>query len=192
MPYRFPLKSYKGNFTLERQGVIFMQEIWKDVDGYIGFYKISNLGRLKSLYRKDEIIIKPHIYKNGYCRVRLWNRDTRKFKDTYIHRLVAKAFLENPNNLPEINHKDENKQNNQTDNLEWCDRKYNCNYGNIKIKLAKNKEKKVSQYTMNGEFVSTYRSMKQIYRLYGYDCSAIRRCCQGKQRKGYGYIWKFV
>lgn len=169
-----------------------MQEIWKDVDGYFGFYQISNFGRLKSLYKKEEIIIKPHIYKNGYCRVRLWDREKRKFKDTYIHRLVANAFLENPKNLPEINHKDENKQNNNINNLEWCDRKYNCNYGNIKEKLANNKEKKVAQYTMSGEYIATYKSIKQVHRLYGYDCSAIARCCKGKQTKGYGYIWKFA
>lgn len=106
-----------------------VKEIWKDVVGYEGIYKISNYGRIK----KGNKIFKTEKYKN-YFIVKLTKNGVRK--RTGVHRLVAQAFIPNPNNLPEINHKDENPSNNCVDNLEWCDRKYNMNYGNVKKKIS--------------------------------------------------------
>lgn len=98
------------------------KEIWKDIEGYEGFYQVSNLGNVRSLnYGNKGFVknLKPRIVKDGYYMVNLKN------KNYQIHQLVAKAFISNPNNYVEINHKDENKHNNCADNLEWCSREYN-------------------------------------------------------------------
>ena len=115
-----------------------MIEFWKDIKGYEGFYQVSNLGRVKSLsrsiyyskgytvYRKGKIK-KPSFDKNGYPQIGLCKNGTVITRK--IHRLVAEAFIPNPENKPEINHKDENKTNNYVDNLEWVTEKENVNYG---------------------------------------------------------------
>ena len=113
-----------------------MTEIWKDIVGYEGLYQVSNLGNVKRLkgykgrgkgYIVEEHLIKPSISSNGYQNVVLCKNG--KTKTFTMHRLVAIAFLYNSDNLPQVNHKDENKLNNCVDNLEWCDSKYNNNYG---------------------------------------------------------------
>lgn len=114
-----------------------MEEIWKDIEGYEGLYQISNLGRVKSFgngsksrwYGKERILSATNDSK-GYKQIKLTNKKERKtFK---VHRLVAQAFIPNPYNLPQINHKDEVKSNNRADNLEWCDNQYNCDYSKSK------------------------------------------------------------
>ena len=121
-----------------------MKEEWRDIKGYEGLYQVSNLGRVKSLIRgtgnqfrfsKVEVILKPHLTKKGYFRLSLSKNNKRK--SFQVHRLVAEAFIPNPNNYPQVNHKDENKTNNCVDNLEWCTNKYNCNYGNHGEKISK-------------------------------------------------------
>lgn len=113
-----------------------MEEVWKDIPGYEGIYQISNFGRVKSLERYvrhcrggnkiiKEKILKPRVVAEGYLQISLCGNI---FKEELIHRLVAKAFIPNPDNLPQVNHKDENKQNNRVDNLEWCTRIYNQQY----------------------------------------------------------------
>ena len=115
-----------------------MQEIWKDIEGYEGLYQVSNLGIVKSLPRQyknrkcNERIKSPSLAGKGYYRVSLCKNGIIKYY--YIHQLVAKTFIPNPNNYKLVNHKDENKLNNCVDNLEWCDYKYNLNYNNGKIK----------------------------------------------------------
>ena len=107
-----------------------MEEIWKDIEGYEGLYQISNYGRVKSLnYAKQgkEKILKDRISNSGYKRVNLSKSGERK--TYYVHRLVAETFIPNPNGYSEVNHKDEDKSNNNIDNLEWCTSKYNSNYG---------------------------------------------------------------
>lgn len=113
-------------------------EIWKDIPGYEGYYQVSNYGRVKSLprwivysdgrkYFYDGVLLKQKHDHGGYCGVELTtNSELETFK---VHRLVAKMFIPNPDNLPEVNHKDENKDNNCVDNLEWCDNYYNNHYG---------------------------------------------------------------
>lgn len=109
-------------------------EEWRDIKGFEKFYLVSNYGRVKRLPTKKQYpsyhshynIRKEHI-KNGYYQVNL-SKDS-KVKWIYVHRLVAMTFLRNPDNLPQVNHKDENKLNNFVGNLEWCTPKYNCNYG---------------------------------------------------------------
>ena len=119
-------------------------EIWKDIEGYEGLYQISNMGRVKSVermkwcgkgyYKTPERILKARKTKNGYLLVNLWKDG--KIKSYYIHRLVAQAFLDNPDNLPEVNHIDQDKTNNKVENLEFCDRSYNVNYGTRNRKVA--------------------------------------------------------
>ena len=123
------------------------QERWCDIPEYEGKYQISNLGRIKSLsrtsnnrngsFKTKEIIMKPMKASNGYLIACLWKNN--KQKKFIIHKLVADAFIPNPNGYKEINHKDENKENNIVDNLEWCNHKYNMNYGKIKEKISKSR-----------------------------------------------------
>ena len=110
------------------------QEVWKDIKGYEGLYQINNFGKVKSLkkyagrsFRKEKIL-KEYIDKDGYIKVILCKNNKTRFLS--IHRLLAEAFIPNPNNFPQINHKDEDKSNNSLENLEWCTCKYNINYGN--------------------------------------------------------------
>ena len=103
------------------------KEIWKDIKGFEGHYQVSNFGRVKSIKFRKERILKPANNGCGYLYVNLSKNG--KYNIYLIHRLVALIFISNPNNLPEINHRDEDKTNNKVENLEWCDRKYNMNYG---------------------------------------------------------------
>ena len=109
-----------------------MKEIWKDVKGYEGKYLISNTGKVKSLTRNR--LLKPVIQK-GYMYIHLCKNS--KDKAYLLHRLVAKHFVSNPDNLPEVNHKNEDKVNNDASNLEWCDAKYNSNYGTRGERISK-------------------------------------------------------
>ena len=111
-----------------------MKEIFKDIEEYEGLYQISNLGRVKSLKYGKERILKPAKDKKGYLYVCLYKQG--KMKIYRVHRLVAQAFIPNPNNLPQVNHKDEDKTNNASSNLEFCDAKYNNNYGNHNKKMG--------------------------------------------------------
>lgn len=120
-----------------------MDEIFKDIPGYEGLYQVSNLGNVKSLhYNKSnrQVILKPRLNKKGYCRVGLHLKG--ECKDFFIHRLVAEAFLDNPNNLSDVNHKDECKTNNCVNNLEWLSHKDNMNYGTVKERIAETLKKK--------------------------------------------------
>lgn len=107
-----------------------MEEEWRDIPGFDGKYQASNLGRIRStrFYGKPRIkLIKPLYNRNGYQKVILID-DNSKHHQMLIHRLVAMAFIPNPDNLPCVNHKDEARDNNAVDNLEWCDKSYNQLY----------------------------------------------------------------
>lgn len=109
-------------------------EIWKDVVGYEGLYQISNLGRVKSVRQNKLMSLKRC---QGYLRVGLRHRGKEQ-RSYFVHRLVAEAFIPNPHNYPQINHKDECRTNNNVENLEWCTAKYNCNYGTHTLKMIQN------------------------------------------------------
>ena len=122
-----------------------MKEIWKDIKDYDGLYQVSNTGKIKSLERwidrkckgkrwQEEKILKPLVNKHGYLHVGLHKNG--KIKNYLVHRLVAEAFIQNPNNYPQVNHKDENPSNNFVNNLEYCDAKYNSNYGTRNERVA--------------------------------------------------------
>lgn len=168
-----------------------IKEEWKNVVGYEGIYQISSIGRVKNI--KNGRIKKPTINKYGYFHVMLWKNNQKKLKR--IHRLVAEAFLNNPN--PDIfdciNHKDENKLNNCVENLEWCDRKYNNNYGTHNSNIAKSHSKPIIQYTLNGEFVREWESAAVASRELKFPQSAINWCCLKKKKFNSckGFLWKY-
>lgn len=174
-------------------------EIWRDIKDYEGYYQVSNLGNVKSINRKivlknnktmliKERILKQSIGNNNYLIVSLFkNGNGHSFT---VHRLVAEAFIPNPDNLPEVNHKNENKTDNCVDNLEWCTSKYNCNYGNKMI----SKIKSVAQYTKNNILINIFRSTCDAEKQTGISNSHISACCNGKYgfKSAGGYIWKYV
>lgn len=114
------------------------REIWASIKGFEGLYEISNYGNVRSLKYGKIKYLKPAKNNKGYYQVQLWkNGILKNFK---IHRLVANAFIENPNNYPQINHKDENKTNNKVENLEWCDNRYNKRFSNAKQVMGISKD----------------------------------------------------
>lgn len=165
-----------------------MEEVWKDIKGYEGFYQISNLGRVKSLIRKNvlkEKIIKGGIQKNGYKFVLLYkDKNSKIFR---VHRLVAEAFIPNPNKYKEVNHIDENKTNNNVENLEWCTRKYNCSYGNFN----ESKIKKVIQYDIIGNYIREWSSITEAQKKLGINHSSIVNNCRNRRPSAGGYIWAY-
>lgn len=120
-------------------------------------YEVSNFGRVRQI-RNNKIIYQKN-HSQGYKQVTLYNKGRVYYR--YVHRLVAEAFIPNPNNLPFINHKDECKVHNYVTNLEWCTPKYNANYGTCRYRMAKKKSKKVKQYTKDGVFIKEWDSYTQ-------------------------------
>lgn len=178
-----------------------MEEVWKDVVGYEGLYQVSNMGRVKSLSRiglngnrLKERLLKPRPKAFGYLLVCLYKQGN--CKNFLIHRLVAEAFIPNPNNYPQINHKDEVTYNNVVSNLEWCTCKYNINYGSHNERANKSKvngkgSKAVLQFDLNGNFIKEYPSTSEIGRQLNFVISNISRCCNGLRKTANGYIWKY-
>ena len=174
-----------------------MEEIYKDIKNLEGKYQVSNFGNILSLNygrtRKPKLL-KPSKNKFGYLKVRLCKNG--KQKNFFVHRLVTETFIPNPDNLPEVNHKDENKENNHVENLEWCDRKYNINYGTRNKRSAKTNtngkcSKPVLQLSLTDEFIKEWESSSEIYRQLGYCNSYICKCCKGKYESAYGFKWKY-
>ena len=170
-----------------------MKEIYKNL-GFLGFpnYEVSNLGNVKSLnYRSTgkAQVLKPADSGKGYLFVNLYkNGKNKMFK---VHRLVAMAFIPNPDNLPEINHKDENKQNNKVDNLEFCDGEYNINFGTGIERRAKKVSKPVKQFDLRGNFIQEFPSVMEAQRKFGYSQGNISSACSGKLKTAYGYRWSY-
>ena len=189
-----------------------MLEIWKTAiyKGviYEGLYKVSNLGKILSLNYKNTG--KPRLMKQfdngrGYLQVRLYKNGKPKW--CRVHQLVAETFLENPENKPQVNHKDEDKTNNfvflnedgtvnkEKSNLEWSTPKENSNHGTRTERIAKantnrNKSKKVLQFSKSGEFIREWPSVMECSRN-GFDFRNVSACCLGKIKSAYGYIWRY-
>ena len=177
-------------------------EEWCDIE-YSSDYAISNYGRVLSkertystgygyVHRMDTILrLAPG--KCGYLQIGL-NINGKK-KPLKVHRLVAKAFIPNPDGFPQINHKNEDKSDNRVVNLEWCTSKYNINYGTAKERIVQTRSKKygrnIIQYRMDGSVVHVYRGLRRVNRQTGYNESAILKVCTGLQLTSYGYVWRY-
>ena len=156
----------------------------KDIKGYEGLYGITSCGKVWSYRRKK--FLKLASNGKGYLIVNLWKDGQSKWYK--VHRLVAMAYIPNPENLPEINHKDENKSNNCLQNLEWCDHKYNINYGTCITKGSNSRKIPILQYDLDGNFVREWPSATDVGREVR--CN-IKECLRGRSKSAYGYIWKY-
>lgn len=171
---------------------------WTDIPGYEGLYRISTSGQVYSYPRRGnfgrEHHLKFRIDKGGYLRVLLSKNN--KSKELLVHRLVAQTFLPNPDNLPEVNHKDENPKNNDISNLEWCTSKYNSNYGTRNERMAKTLtngpcSKKVAQYSLDDNLIKIWPSTMECSRN-GFDFRNVSACCREERPKAYGYKWSYL
>lgn len=168
-----------------------MIEIWKDVEGYPN-YMVSSMGNVKSLnYRGNTGKEKMLKYDNnkGYNRVLLYKDG--KYKKYMVHRLVAQAFIPNPNNYPIINHKNENTIDNRVENLEWCTHQYNTNYGSRSKKFAISNSIPILQFTKEGNFVKKWDSATQVQKELGFDKSGINQNLKRKTKSAYGFVWMY-
>lgn len=184
MPYSFTMKN-------ENQIINNVEsEVWKPVVGYEGLYEVSNIGRVRSInYHKSgkAKVMSPSFNTWGYLIVDL--RKNNKRHSYTVHRLVALAFIPNPDNLPEINHKNEIKYDNTVENLEWCTRKYNINYGTGNERRGRRKS--IVQLDNNGNVVKKWESGFAASRYYQIDRSGIYNCLHGKQKTCKGFVWKY-
>ncbi len=197
-----------------------MEEIWKDIKGYEGLYQISNLGRIRTVFRYKHVYnykvqglvtipINQKILKIqkhcGYAGINLRKNGTDKLM--LVHRLVAEAFIPDKStfkstpdedrssidlNLLHINHKDENKLNNNVDNLEWCTIKYNNSYGTHNTRVSNSLCKKINQYTADGDFIKTWNSIKVASETLKINAGNITKCCKGVRNKAGDYVWKYA
>ena len=182
-------------------------EVWKQIQGFPS-YEVSTLGNVRSVDRKSirngslatikGMFLKPRRIK-GYLRVTLYQGSRNIKKQLFVHRLVAEAFIANPDCLPCVNHKDENRENNRLENLEWCTHEYNSNYGTAIERRVKNQDWKsiaekqstpVNQYDLNENLIRTWESMSECEREAGFKIVGISKCCSGKLKTYRGYKWK--
>lgn len=168
-----------------------MNEIWKNISGFNGLYQVSNLGNVRSRYNNNfeglvySKILKQKTTKYGYKTVDLCIFGKRHHCS--VHRLVASAFIENPYNLPIINHKDECKANNAAENLEWCTQRYNVNYGYG----YKARNTPVCQFDLSGVLINKWESMKDAEAATGVKYQSIHRCCKNRRNSAGGYMWRY-
>lgn len=181
-----------------------MEEIWKDIEGFHGIYRVSNIGNVMSLnycnrgYKK---LLTPKCNNRGRLWVELVSGEKRRC--ALIHRLVAEAFIPNPDGFPQINHKDENPKNNNVENLEWCTQEYNqmCYYKNHGLNLKKQCQRnrsyekrthlRIEQISKEGDIVRTWENSAKIKSENGWSDWSISECCRGKRKTAYGYIWRY-
>ena len=174
-----------------------MKEIWKQIPGYEGLYEASTLGRIRSMERiasgrwghshRRSHILKANNIHNGYQQVK-FSIDGIK-SQPLVHRLVAKTFIPNPLNLPQVNHKDGNPANNQVDNLEWCTASENCKHRNHVLKKWVGRPKKPVRCLETGII---YESSHHASRALQINCGSIFATCQGKHQKADGMHFEFV
>lgn len=138
-------------------------EEWKNIIGYEGLYEVSNKGNVRNVRRNKLLKLLKNKY--GYIQVYLYKNGIRTVFT--VHRLVAKAFIPNPDNLPEVNHKNENPINNSVNNLEWCDHKYNSNYGNRTKNIVNTRVKNgYADPDFIGFGLNKKEYMKEYHRIY--------------------------
>lgn len=177
-----------------------MEEIWKSIKDLKG-YEVSSLGNVRSIDRsiigKDGVkqhfkgnIISKFKDSRGYIAVTLTYKNN--YKRFLVHRLVAEAFIPNPNNYPCINHKDENKSNNNVDNLEWCTVKYNNSYGDRIKRIRYKTSHIISQLDKNNNLIGIYRGIMLASKINRFEFASVQRCVPNKQHYSYGYKFRLA
>lgn len=166
-------------------------EEWRDIPGYVGLYKVSNFGNVKTIKRQgtDDRILKLTKARNGYLNIALCKDGT--YKRFGVHRLVAMAFLDNPGALPCVNHKDENKENNVLSNLEWCSHQYNNNYGTAKERATRSRYKSCVGMWEDGK-IREFNSCTIASRETGISQGNIWGACNGLWKTAGGVRWKYA
>lgn len=180
-------------------------EVWRDIAGFEGLYEVSNHGRVRTVecdtirYRNGQPItyhkrqqLRKQKMRSGYMLVCL-HRDSVE-KTCLVHRLVSEAFIPNPDNLPEINHKDTCRSNNNVSNLEWCDRVYNLTYPQSVINRMMAVSTPIEQLTLQGEHIAYFSSTHAVHRITNgrMHYRNIKRVLFGQNQTAYGYRWRFV
>lgn len=179
-------------------------EQWKDIVGFEGLYAVSDLGRVRSLdrdiLRRDGSVmhvngkIMPQYEKYGnspFPRLQVNLSKGEKRYSKQVSRLVAIAFIPNPNNLPQVNHKDENPLNNNVNNLEWCTSEYNHNYGTRNQRQAEKLQKAVDVYDLQGNYLYHYDSIKLAAQELHCDASCIAKVCKKQNKYHHQYIFRY-
>jgi hypothetical protein len=180
--------------------------VWEPIAGFEGNYKICLEGLVKSVERIDclgrrhpEQIMKPKHNNRGYAQISLYRNGKRHY--FLLHRLVAEHFIPNPDNLPQVNHKDENKDNNHSGNLEWCTNLYNRRYGTGYMRsvekhdysmIGRGNRKPVNQYSKNGELICKWDAIVLAEKATGIPARSIRRCFQHRKNIAGGYRWELA
>lgn len=172
-----------------------MEEVWEKIDGF-SRYEVSNCGKVRSYAQnKQGKIMSASLQRKGYLAVSIIDDNGKKYTKK-LHRLVAEAFIPNPNNLPQVNHKDENKENNYVDNLEWCDNNYNINYGTkVQRTAEKNRcceytSEKVYSVDINGN-IEHFNSICEAERITGLSHCNIVRTLKGRTNTCGGRKWYY-
>lgn len=169
-----------------------MYEEWKEVYAFDILFEVSNLGRIRTKYhgkqgyKKEYRYIEPLDNGKGYLRINIKRNGNQK--TVYIHRLVAEAFVPNPDGFVEINHKDENKKNNSADNLEWCTHLYNCHYGTRNERTGRAHAKKIVCVELN----KIYDSLREAAKDMDVGKTAISNCLKGRSKSCAGYSWRYA
>ena len=156
----------------------------RDVKGYEGLYAVTSCGKVWSYKRRR--FLTPVVNKKGYLCINLYKNE--KLKHFLIHRLVAQAYIPNPDNLPQVNHKDENKTNNCLQNLEWCNASYNINYGTGIERSSNGHKKPILQFDLDGNLIREWQSATDVGKEVQ---SNICHCLNGDRKTAIGYIWKY-
>lgn len=161
-----------------------ISEEWRPIQGFEDRYAVSNKGRVMNL--KTGRILKNVIDPHGYAFVWLCKGDGTKPKQITVHKLVATAFIPNPYNLPQVNHIDECKTNNNVSNLEWVTASKNIRHSNHQRSC------RINQLSLDGEFIRQWDSSMQIERELGFNHQPIINCCKGKFKQAYGFKWQYT
>jgi len=171
-----------------------MKEVWKDITEYEGLYQVSNFGRVKSLAKKDRLghiriermmkLGKRHKYLGA------WIRKDNVVKPVSVHRIVAKVFIPNPDNKPQVNHKDRNTLNNSVNNLEWCTQLENMKHAEKNNPFMFRKKPIIQM--INGKKINIFESALDAQRKTGIDNSAIQKCCKNQRKLASGFQWKYL